>query len=89
MAFANVENLGCHVDDCQEWLCKPAAAKDWDGFKSHFARAFKVVRKSSSRTPQSGCYAAHVQQANTHSAEANVVLFADLQQSHTDALANP
>ena len=87
MAFANVENSGYYADDCREWLRKPTSAKDWAGFKTHFARAFKEVRKSSSRTARSEGYAAHVQR-DMEAAETNAVMFAELQQSHTDALAN-
>ena len=87
MAFANVENSGYYADDCREWLRKPTASKDWAGFKTHFARAFKEVRKTSSRTARSEGYAAHVQ-CDMEAAETNVAMFANLQQSHTDALAN-
>ena len=91
--FANIENSGYYADEFREWLYKPTMDKDWANFKTHFSRTFKEVRKSSAWKAQLRSYAENIQAAgfyeeNVQAAEANEVLFLDLQKSHSDALSN-
>ena len=82
MVYANIEKCRIYQDDCREYSHKFGIEKTWNNFKDHFARAFKETRRSS-RTSNIKGYAANVQ-----SAQANAVLFANMQQDHTMALAN-
>ena len=63
-------------------LRKPRSEKTWVKFKKHFAQAFKETRRSL-KTSRTEGYVAHV-----HAAQANAELFTEMQQDHTQALAN-
>ena len=69
-------------DDCRNWLRKPRSEKTLVKFKTHFARAFKETRRSS-KTYRTEGYVAHI-----HSAQENAELFTEMQQNHTQVLAN-
>ena len=82
MAYSNIDKCGLYQDYCRDWSRKPRSEKTWVKFNTHFARAFKETRRSS-RTSRTEGYVAHV-----HSAQANAELFTEMQQDHTQALAN-
>ena len=82
MAYASIEKCGLYQDDCRDWSRKPLSENTWVKFKTHFARAFKDTIRSSKTSKTEG-YVAHI-----HSAQANAELFTEMQQDHTQALAN-
>ena len=82
MAYANIDKCGLYQDDCCNWLRKPQSEKTWVKFKTHFTRTFKETKRSS-KTSRTEGYVAHV-----HAAQANAELFTEMQQDHTQALAN-
>ena len=82
MAYANIKKFGLYQDYFREWSRKPRLNKTWSNFKAHFARAFKDTQRSS-WTSKSEDYA-----ANVHAAQSNAILFTEMQQDHTLALAN-
>ena len=54
ISFTLVERCGFYHEDCRDWKRKAAADKTWTNFKSHFSRAFKEVRESSSSVRTTG-----------------------------------
>ena len=82
MAYANIDKCGLYQDDCRDWSRKPQSEKTWVKFKTHFDWAFKETRRSS-KTSRTEGYVAHV-----HTTQANSELFTEMQQDHTQALAN-
>ena len=82
MAYANTDKCGLYQDDCQKWSHKPRSDKTLVNFKTHFSRAFKDTRRFS-KTSRTEGYVAHV-----HAAQANTELFTEMQQYHTQAIAN-
>ena len=82
MAYANIAKCGLYQDDCRNWLRKLRSEKTWAKFKTHFAQAFKETRRSSKISRTEG-YVAHL-----HAAQANTELLTEMQQDHTQALAN-
>ena len=80
--YANIDKCVLYQDDCRDWSHKPQSENIWVKFKTHFARAFKETRRSS-KTSRTEGYIAHV-----HAAQANAELFNEMQQDHTQALAN-
>ena len=82
MAYANIDKCGLYQDDCHDWSRKPRIENTWVKSKTHFDQAFKEIRRSS-KTSRSEGYVAHV-----HAAQANAELFTEMQQDHTQALAN-
>ena len=82
MAYASIDKCGLYQDDFRDWSRKPRSEKTWVTFKTHFARAFKETRRSS-KTSRTEGYVAHV-----HLAQENAELFTEMQQDHTQALAN-
>ena len=82
MDYANIDKCGLYQDDRSDWSRKPRSEKTWVKFKTHFARAFKETRISP-KTSRTEGYVAHM-----HAAQANSELFTEMQQDHTQALAN-
>ena len=82
MAYAIIDKCGVYQDDCCDWSRKPRSEKTWVKFKTHFAQAFKETRRYPETSRTDG-YVSHV-----HSAQANAELFTEMQQDHTQVLAN-
>jgi len=54
ISFTIVERCGFYHEDCRDWKRKAAADRTWTTFKTHFSRAFKEVRESSSSVRTGG-----------------------------------
>ena len=83
VAFVIVEQCGFYHDDCRNWKRKVLNTKTWVNFKTHFSRAFKEVRESSS-TARTGRYVNICRQEVVERAEAQKTANNETQQ----ALAN-
>ena len=83
IAFSLVETSGLYHDGAKEWRRKPAIDKTWKNFKSFFAREFRKER-AVTRTSQTGGYAQFCAQTD----QANAAVQQQMQENHTQALAN-
>ena len=78
MVYANIKKCGLCQDDFREWSRKKQRDTTW---KTSWLTLLETQR--SSKTSKTKHYAAHV-----HAAQANLALFAKMQQDHTLALVN-
>ena len=62
IAYTLVFKTGLYFEDCKAWNARPAAARTWDNFKTHFQTAQRLLRDQMCTTKQAGFHSNLAQQ---------------------------
>ena len=56
IAYTLVCKTGLYIEDCKAWNARPAAARTWDNFRTHFQNAQRLLHDQMRTTKQASCH---------------------------------
>ena len=69
ITYKLVFKTGLYFEDCKAWNARPAAARTWDNFKTHFQTAQRPLRDQMPTTKQAGFHSNLAQQQPQHATQ--------------------